>query len=211
LGRRRLPVHSRLKVCGRSNHAAVLWLRNRNPTGRMLTKLSKTCNGIVFEYPEFSYQILARWPWVFCYRRLCELRSLQAPERVEHGVGCRKERAICVRYSQPAEGIAQSRYFSPPASQPAFCNLDPEPCRASSEIFFYGQQTRTELGVGSSSLLCDQARPNSVDMYRMPARSTTTIVEPCVAMQPVSAIPLIHVGRPSSTATWSPSGLVGRR
>ena len=31
------------------------------------------------------------------------------------------------------------------------------------------------------------------------------------AMQPVSAIPSIHVGRPSSTATVSPSGLIGRR
>ena len=63
---------------------------------------------------------------------------------------------------------------------------------------------RTELGVGSSLLLRDQANPNSVERYRAPALSTTTIAEPFVAMQPVSAIPLIHLGRPSSTATMSP-------
>src|SRR5439155_18163987 len=63
--------------------------------------------------------------------------------------------------------------------------------------FDFGQQMRTELGVGSSLPLCDQASPNSVDRYRVPALSTTTIVEPFVAMQPVSSISLIHVGRPS--------------
>ena len=60
-------------------------------------------------------------------------------------------------------------------------------------------------------LLRDQARPNSVDQYRVPALSTTTIVEPFVAMQPVSTLPLVQVGRPSSTATMFPSGLIGRR
>ncbi len=54
-------------------------------------------------------------------------------------------------------------------------------------LFDFGQQIRTELGVGSSLLLRDQARPNSVDRYRVPALSTTTIVEPFVAMQPVSS------------------------
>jgi hypothetical protein len=79
------------------------------------------------------------------------------------------------------------------------------------ELFDFNQQIRTELGVGSLLPLCDQPSPNSVDTCRMPARSTTTIVEPFVAMQPVSAIPLIQVGKPSSTATISPSGLIGRR
>ena len=78
-------------------------------------------------------------------------------------------------------------------------------------LFDFRQQIRTELGVGSSLLLRDQASPNSVDRYRVPALSITAIVEPFVAMQPVSAIPLSHVGRPSSTAIASPSGLIGRR
>ena len=98
------------------------------------------------------------------------------------------------------------------AVREARCGRRPGPTPSRSRTtFLYHQQIRTELGVGSRSLLCDQARPNSVDMYRMPALSTTTIVEPCVAMQPVSAIPLIHVGRPCSMAPLSPSGLVGRR
>ena len=98
------------------------------------------------------------------------------------------------------------------AVREAWCGRRPGPTPSRSRTtFLYHQQIRTELGVGSRSLLCDQARPNSVDIYRMPALSTTTIVESCVAMQPESAIPLIHVGRPSSMATLSPSGLVGRR
>ena len=79
------------------------------------------------------------------------------------------------------------------------------------ELLNCGQQINTELGFGSSLLLRDQASPNSFDMYRAPDLSTTTIIEPFVAMQPVSAIPLIHSGRPSSTATIFPSGPIGLR
>lgn len=82
---------------------------------------------------------------------------------------------------------------------------------AASEQFDCGQQIKTELGVGRSLLLRNQARPSSVDKYNVPALSTTTIVEPFVATQPVSAIPLSHVGRPLSTATMFPSGRIGRR
>ena len=79
------------------------------------------------------------------------------------------------------------------------------------ELFDFGQQIRTELGVGSLLQLRDQARPNSVDRYRVPALSTTAIVGPFEAMQPVSALPFVHVGRPSSTAAIFPSGVIGRR
>ena len=79
------------------------------------------------------------------------------------------------------------------------------------ELFDFGQQIRTDLGAGSSLQLRDQARPNSVDRYRVPALSNTAIVEPFEAMQPVSAIPFVHIGRPSSTAAMFPSGLIGRR
>ena len=58
------------------------------------------------------------------------------------------------------------------------------------ELLNCGQQINTELGFGSSLLLRDQASPNSFDMYRAPDLSTTTIIEPFVAMQPVSAIPV---------------------
>jgi hypothetical protein len=75
----------------------------------------------------------------------------------------------------------------------------------------FGQQIRTELEVGSSLPMRDHANPNSIDRYKVPALSTTAIVEPFVAMQPVSAIPLVHVGKPCSTGTMSPSGLIGRR
>ena len=57
----------------------------------------------------------------------------------------------------------------------------------------------------------DQARPNSVDRYKVPALSTTAVVEPFEAMQPVSTLPFVHIGKPSSTAAMFPDGLIGRR
>jgi len=77
------------------------------------------------------------------------------------------------------------------------------------ELFDFGQQTSLWL-VGRCNS-ATKARPNSVDRYRVPARSPTAIVEPFEAMQPVSILPFVHVGRPSSTAAMFPSGLIGRR
>jgi hypothetical protein len=72
-------------------------------------------------------------------------------------------------------------------------------------------QVRTPLGVGSLVLLRGQVRPKSSEPYKLPDLSATAIDEPFAAMQPVSAIPSIHVGIPPSTATMDPSGLTGRR
>jgi hypothetical protein len=57
--------------------------------------------------------------------------------------------------------------------------------------------------------LRDQARPNSVDRYRVPALSTTAIVEPFEAMQPVSVLPFVHVGsdRPTINSSLGRKGI----
>jgi hypothetical protein len=57
----------------------------------------------------------------------------------------------------------------------------------------------------------DQARPASAETYRLPALSATASAEALVAMQPVSALPLIHLGRPAPTGTSGPCPSTDRR
>ena len=57
----------------------------------------------------------------------------------------------------------------------------------------------------------DQVRPLSADTWKLPFLSTTASAEPCVAMQPVSAMPSSHAGRPVRALSLSDGEFLVKR